>query len=171
MIDLKWSNRHITDSAQRILRQIPSRCGDRGLHVVDSASIVMMTLWSLLLWESKVGRIALEQTGVDRYDLARDLDRLLDEKADENPVAVDRHGALVLVKTGEPYRHWDFDALLEPLLQQAEHEARALGHKYVGSEHLVLAIIRIADPTLTKVLQKHSISHKKVQDAVKELLQ
>ena len=47
--------RRITDSAQNILKQIPSRAAERGLHVVDDASIVMLALWSLLLWERKMG--------------------------------------------------------------------------------------------------------------------
>jgi hypothetical protein len=51
----KWNVRHITDSAQRILEQIPTRASDRGLHVVDSGSIVMLALWSLLCWERKIG--------------------------------------------------------------------------------------------------------------------
>jgi len=171
MIDEKWSARRITDSAQRILKQIPSRASDRGLHVVDYSSIVQLALWSLLLWERKVGRVALERSGVDPFELARGLDRLLTEKAREHPVAYDqRRGRLVLDKTGEPYEPWDFHALVEPLLQQAEHEALELGHSYVGSEHLVLAIVRIADPLLSALLQQHGIVHEVVKEAVLGLL-
>src|SRR2546422_909437 len=100
MAEEKWSARHITDSAQRILKQIPSRASDRGLHIVDRSSIVMMALWSLLLWERKVGRVALERMGVDPFDLARAVDRLLDEKAREHSVAYDSQSQqVVLVKT------------------------------------------------------------------------
>jgi ATP-dependent Clp protease ATP-binding subunit ClpA len=171
MIEEKWSARHITDSAKRILRQIPSRAGDRGLLVVDGSSLVQLALWSLLLWERKVGRVALEKMGVDPFELARGLDRLLTEKAREHPVRYDqRRGVLVLVKSGEPYQHWDFQALLEPLLQRAEHEALELGHDYVGSEHLVLAIVRIADPSLSALLQQHGVRHESVKEAVLGLL-
>jgi ATP-dependent Clp protease ATP-binding subunit ClpA len=172
MLDEKWCTRHFTDSAQRILKQIPSRASDRGLHVVDSSSIVTMALWSLLLWERKVGRVALERLDVDPFDLARDVDRLLDKKAKEHPVAYDRQTRqLVLTKTGELYQRWDFHALLEPLLQQAEHEALALGHNYVGSEHLLLAIIELADPALAAILSEHTIDHDRVRQAVLALLQ
>jgi ATP-dependent Clp protease ATP-binding subunit ClpA len=167
-----WSARHITDSAQRILEQIPYRSSDRGLHVVDGTSIVMMALWSLLLWERKVGRVALERMGVDPFDLARAVDRLLDEKAREHPVVYNRgRQQLVLANTRELYKSWDFDALLEPLLQRAEHEALELGHTYVGSEHLLLAIVRLADSTLSAVLQQHSIEHDRVREAVLGFLQ
>jgi len=76
-----------------------------------------------------------------------------------------------LVKTGEPYKYWDFDALLEPLLTQAERESLELGHNYVGSEHLVLAIARTDDPPLSTLLQQHSISHSRTKQAVVDLLQ
>ncbi len=168
----KWFARHVTDSAQNILGQICSRANDRGLLVVEGSTIIALTLWSILLWERKVGRVALERSGVDRFELARGLDLFLDEKEQENPVAFDqRRGILVLVKTRERYQSWDFDALLEPLLQQAEHEALDLGHDYVGSEHLVLAIIRMADPPLVALLQQHGISHEKVRESVFKILQ
>ena len=62
-----WGQRRITDEARHILEQIPSRAADRGLHVVDGTSIVMLALWSVLLWERKVGLVAPEQSGVDRF--------------------------------------------------------------------------------------------------------
>ncbi len=168
----RWSDRSITDSAQRILKQIPHRAGDRGLHVVDGSSIVMLALWSLLLWERKVGRIALERTGVDPFELARGLDRLLTQKAEEHPVAYDqRQGMLVMARTGEPYRPWALGPLLEPLLQEAEHEALALGHNYVGSEHLVLAIVRLADPPLAALLQQQRVCHEAIKKAVVAVLE
>jgi ATP-dependent Clp protease ATP-binding subunit ClpA len=172
MAEENWSARHITDSAKCILKQIPSRASDRGLHVVDGSSIVLLALWSLLLWERKVGRVALERTGVDPFELARGLDVLLTEKAREHPVAYDRRQEiLVMVKTGEPYVGWDFQALLEPLLQQAEHEALELGHNYLGSEHLALAIVRNANSSLSALLQQHVLGYGKVREAVRALLQ
>jgi ATP-dependent Clp protease ATP-binding subunit ClpA len=172
MFDEIWSARHLTDSARHILKQVPSRASDRGLHVVDSSSLLMLVLWSLVLWERKVGRVALEEMGIDPFDLARRLDGLLTEKAREQPVAYDRkQGFLVLVNTGEPYQDWDFAALLEPLLQQAEHEAKELGHNYVGSEHLVLAISASSTPPLADLLQEYGVSRQRVKEAVLNVLQ
>ncbi len=167
----KWSERHITDAAQRILEQIPSRAIDRGLDVVDGFSIVMMVLWSLLLWERKVGRVALEKMGVDPFDLARGVDRLLDAKAREHPVVYDsKRGQLLFAKTREVYQRWDFDALLEPLLQTAEREALDLSHTWIGSEHLLLAVVRLADPALSQILHQHGVEYSKVREAVQSIL-
>ena len=169
--DLKWSARKITDSAQRILKQIPLRAGDRGLHVVDASSIVELALWSLLLWERKVGRVALERLGVDPFELARDLDLLLTEKAQEHPVVYDqRRGIAVLAKTGDPYEMWDFELLLEPLLTRAEHEALGLGHDYLGSEHLVLAITQMASPRLSSLLLQNGVQYEAVKQTVIDIL-
>jgi ATP-dependent Clp protease ATP-binding subunit ClpA len=167
----KWSARHITDATQRILEQIPARASDRGLHVVDASSIVMMALWSLLLWERKVGRVALQCMGVDSFDLACAVDRLLDAKAAEHQVVYDiKRQQGVLLKTGEPYQCSEFDALLESLLQRAEHEALALGHNYVGSEHLLLAVVRQACPLLSEVLLQREVDHARVREAVLSVL-
>src|SRR5262245_48878577 len=100
---------------------MPDRANDRGLNVLDGESVVMLALWSLVLWERKVGRVALEGTGVDRFELARGLDRMLDAKAREHPVAWDGQH-LFLAKTGEPYQGLNFYSELEPLLKQAENE-------------------------------------------------
>src|SRR5262245_44143268 len=100
MIQRKWSARHITDSTQQILEQIPSRAGSRGLPIVDAQSIVMMALWSLLLWERKLGRVALERMGVDPFNLARDLDGLLRAKASDDQITYRGwHHTWVLAKT------------------------------------------------------------------------
>jgi ATP-dependent Clp protease ATP-binding subunit ClpA len=167
----KWGQRRITDEARCTLEQIPSRANDRGLHVVDGASIVMMALWSVLLWERKVGLVALEQAGVDRFDLVRGMDRLLEEKASEHTIVYDKQqGVLLLADTRRPYDGWDFEDLLEPLLSEAELEAKELGHNYVGSEHLVLAIVKLGDPALTTLLTQHGVSHTKVTEAVVSFL-
>ena len=54
--------------------------------------------------------------------------------------------------------------------RQAGHEASELGHDYVGSEHLVLAVVRSADPSLAALLQQHGIGHEAVKEAVVKLL-
>jgi hypothetical protein len=98
MFNEKWRQRRLTDSAQHILAQIPSRAHDQGLLAVDRESIVMLALWSLLLWEHKVGLVAIERSGVDRFDLIRGLDRLLAQKSSENPVAYDSEISLLMTK-------------------------------------------------------------------------
>ena len=169
LYDDKLSARGVTDSAQRILNLIPMRSGDRGLHVVDEDSFVMLALWSLLRWERKVGLVALECLRVGLEALSRRLDQLLTAKADEHPVAASPSG-IVLLKTGEPYEHWDFHKVLEPLLREAEDEALAMKHDYVGSEHLLLAVIKLARTDLAQVLESHSVTCDRVRATILDIL-
>jgi len=169
LTDPKLSARHVTDSAQRILNLIPSRSRDRGLDFVDNDSIILLALWSLLRWERKVGLVSLEHIGTDTESLSRHLDELLTAKAEENPVGA-RNGVLILKKTGEPYKEPDFSALLEPLLGQAEHEAMALGHNYIGSEHILLAVIKLANRQLTEVFERHGLSYERIRSSAVDVL-
>jgi hypothetical protein len=175
MFSVEWSNRRLTDSAQRILKQMPARAIDRGLgiRVPDEAAIVMLALWSVLNWERKIGRVALEESAGNRFDLIQALDRLLAEQALELlelAVTRDDQGRVVVLTPGQPHVGWDSDNLLEPLLRQAEREAKELGHNYVGSEHLVLAIVKLADPALRTVLEAHGVTYERVRETVVRLL-
>jgi Clp amino terminal domain, pathogenicity island component len=182
MFSVDWIKRRFTDGAQRILGQIPTRAADRGLtsRVPDDAAIVMLLFWCVLNWERKIGLVAIEESGVNRFDLIAALDRLLAEKALELPEAFDRvqevdgddQGCVIVEpKAGQPYVPWDSKDLLEPLLCQAEQEAKELGHNYVGSEHLVLAIVKLSDPALRTLLERHGVSYERVREAVVGLLQ
>jgi hypothetical protein len=182
MFPANQNHRRITDSARRILNQMSARAIDRGLvfRVADPASVVMLALWSVLLWERKLGLAAIEKAGGYRFDLIRALDRLLQERASELPLALDveqpancdkdRRGAVLVPRPNQPFVPWDSDDLLEPLLSQAQSEAKELGHDYIGSEHLVLAIVKLADPTLGNLLRDCGVTHERVREAVVDIL-
>jgi ATP-dependent Clp protease ATP-binding subunit ClpA len=190
MFPSAWIERRMTDSMMRILGQLPLRAIDRGLGLcaVDEQTVVMLALWSVLLWERKLGLAAIEEAGINRFDLVRGLDQLLQEKASELPETYDKQQAGLLDKqqaivvlshqsiiaagwTSHPDGTRDFEDLLEPVLQQAAREAKDLGHDYIGSEHLVLAILKLAVPPLQTLLQKHAVAYEPVRNAVVRLLQ
>src|SRR5436305_1041053 len=60
---------------------------------------------------------------------------------------------------GQPCLVVDREAPLAPLLAAAEHEALGLGHRWVGTEHLLLATLRQAAPSLCQVLQRHGVTY------------
>jgi ATP-dependent Clp protease ATP-binding subunit ClpA len=141
------------------------------MPALDGEAAEMLALWSLLLWERKVGLVALERSGVDRFELARGLDQLLEDTSDDKGVAWDsQRSALVRAKAATPFQPPDLDALLEPLLLQAEHEALALTHNYVGSEHVLLAIVRLAKPALANLLRHRGMAYDRLRQAVVDLL-
>jgi ATP-dependent Clp protease ATP-binding subunit ClpA len=162
------SKRSFTDSCALVIQQIKPRAYERGLLVVADNMIPTLALWTLIRWERKVGLAALEAMG-DLPALTDQLDRLLDEECRENPVAA-KNGVLVYRESGEPVPRVDWQTLLEPLLGQAEKEAAAMGHSYVGTEHVLLAVIKLADAKLSLLLDQHSLRHENVKKMILEIL-
>jgi ATP-dependent Clp protease ATP-binding subunit ClpA len=160
----------ITDPARRVLQQASERAADRGLHVLDGPIFSALVLWTLLRWERKVGLVAIEHTGANLVDLAQDVDALLSEYQESCAVAIDPDGRLVMQKSGIPAPNVDYGALRKRLLKQAQLEAQELGHDWIGTEHLVLAIARSAEAPLAELLATHSITHERTKSSVQEVL-
>ncbi len=57
------------------------------------------------------------------------------------------------------------------LIPVAENVTLGLGHNWVRSEHLVLAIMQLVDPRLREVLERHRVFYNEVRRVVLELLQ
>jgi ATP-dependent Clp protease ATP-binding subunit ClpA len=142
------------DDAKRVLQMIPQRIAARGLRAVDGSTTVRMALRSLLLWEPRNGHLLLDRLGVDPFELARNLDALLDQQVSEQPAG---------------HADWDFDTLVEPLIRQSIDEASSCKRGIVGVEHLLLAIIRLADPALSALLQDSHIVYNRAREAALEL--
>lgn len=56
------------------------------------------------------------------------------------------------------------------VLELALEEARRLGHNYIGTEHLLLGLIREGEGVAARVLEQLGADHRKVQEKVLELL-
>jgi ATP-dependent Clp protease ATP-binding subunit ClpC len=52
----------------------------------------------------------------------------------------------------------------------AQEEARALDHNYIGTEHILLALIRESDGVVAKVLESAGISLAAVRQRVEEII-
>ncbi|MBT1248644.1 MULTISPECIES: ATP-dependent Clp protease ATP-binding subunit [unclassified Thermosipho (in: thermotogales)] len=48
----------------------------------------------------------------------------------------------------------------------AQEEAKELGHSYVGTEHLLLAILKLNDKRLRKILEGYGISYSKIRNEI-----
>jgi hypothetical protein len=165
------SGRHFTTSAIHIVEQLWPRAADRSISSeATEQTMLMLALWSVLRWEQKVGLVALERMGVETDALVRDVDRAL-KAACAQARKQSGPAKLQTLPSGKRVAVLDFRTPLAPLLNAAEHEAIGLGHKWVGSEHLVLAIIKLADPALREVLERHRVTYDEVRNAVLDLLQ
>ncbi|MEO3812008.1 Clp protease N-terminal domain-containing protein [Sphaerisporangium sp. B11E5] len=55
-------------------------------------------------------------------------------------------------------------------VQLAQEETKPFGHDYIGTEHLLLALLRQSDTPPARVLLRHGIDHDRAGDAVARLL-
>ena len=146
----QWMSDHrFTDAARRFIHDAASRAGDRGMHCKLPPILI---LWAMIRWERKVGVLAIEECGADLSQLERDTQVELESL----PSGTWRDGVDLV--------HFKAAA------KQAVEEAAKLGHNYVGSEHLVLALTRDASDSVRRIFQKHGISTEKYTEAVRSVL-
>jgi ATP-dependent Clp protease ATP-binding subunit ClpA len=140
-ITSQWMTGHgFTNSARRFIHDSESRAHDRGIF---GSLPPLLVLWTMLRWERKSGVAVLEESGGDIALLERDVEIELQSF----PKGTRRNG-IDLVH-------------LKAIAKQAVEEAALLGHKYVGSEHLVLALCRCEDAAVRRVFSKHGLSPEK----------
>jgi len=146
-----------------VIEPLPSRAAARLPMVLDPASVGMLLLWSILRWERTFLLICLEELGVDMWGLTRDLDALLNQRK-----AHDAGGNPHLLARDPASREfWGaLDRCTDYWLERAATQAAILGHRYLGTEHLLLEILVGADPALAALLTRHGIEYGKVRDAV-----
>ncbi len=56
------------------------------------------------------------------------------------------------------------------VLQYAQEEAQRFQHNYIGTEHLLLGLLRVEDSVATKVLENLGVELIKVRDAVEFII-
>jgi ATP-dependent Clp protease ATP-binding subunit ClpC len=78
--------------------------------------------------------------------------------------------AIVGVGTGKATGHIPFTPRAKKTLEYALREALQLHHNYIGTEHILLGVIREADGVGAKVLREHSADLAPVRMAVLDLL-
>ena len=55
-------------------------------------------------------------------------------------------------------------------LQAAEQSAIALGHDYIGSEHLLLGLLKTKDCLASRLLEQTGVTAEQVEDCVSRLI-
>jgi ATP-dependent Clp protease ATP-binding subunit ClpA len=162
--------RHFTTSAERVVQHIVERASDRNMAAgeLSENTAGMLAVLSILRWERKVAVGVLENLGADLDRFARELDAAIEDEGRSSR----RPGGPEFVAL--PAGRWgiivDWDTPCRPLLDQAEHEALALGHGWVGTEHLLLAAVRFACPRFQEVLARHGVEYDKVRREVLDVL-
>jgi ATP-dependent Clp protease ATP-binding subunit ClpC len=58
----------------------------------------------------------------------------------------------------------------DQLVAHAESEAIRLGHRWIGAEHLLLALVRDPDTPIAVLLARHGVTHTPVSDALLSMI-
>src|SRR5256885_1431001 len=69
----------------------------------------------------------------------------------------------------QPAGHVPFTPRAKKILELALLEARQLGHEYIGTEHILLGIMREGDGVAAQVLQKQGLTLEVVRQSVIEI--
>ena len=131
---------------------------------LDEQTVVLLVLWSLLRWERKVGLVTLEKMGINLDSFAQEVNQALCaawEDARQRKCQAGLPGQKVVLVDFQPR---------EQFLLAAQREAAHLSHNYVGSEHLLLAAIQMADPRLGAVLEKYAVTYERAKATILQLL-
>jgi ATP-dependent Clp protease ATP-binding subunit ClpC len=99
-----------------------------------------------------VAALALDALGISLEDARRDIEEIIGQ----GPAA--------------PTGHIPFTPRAKKVLELALREALQLGHNYIGTEHILLGLIREGEGVAAQVLQKLGADLARVREAVVELI-
>ena len=63
-----------------------------------------------------------------------------------------------------------FTQKAQSALEKAQQSAMELGHNYIGSEHLILGLIKEEDSVASKVLRENGVTAEAVTDKISRLI-
>lgn len=146
-----------------VLLLVLQRAADR-TRLLNHPFTESMTLSIMLRSEINVAQVALKEMEVDLESLEQRLDRLLDQ--------CDRVACRSQEQVDEDLSHSyrEVSATIWDLVERGKQEAAKLRHDYVGTEHLLLAIIRTADASLSSILAHSGITYEVAQEAILNIL-
>lgn len=68
-----------------------------------------------------------------------------------------------------PFSSKKHSAEFDPVCAVAAEESRKLGHNFVGTEHLLCALVVMADPSLQEVIRRYMLNIDAVRTAVTDI--
>jgi ATP-dependent Clp protease ATP-binding subunit ClpA len=139
----------LTDTSLIVLKQTIDRACAR--FFIGAVSPIVL-LWSILRWEPKRGVHLIAECGVDLNKFECEVSRILGLMGKEQ-----REDAITPV--------FDFEPVAK-CVTIARQEATLLGQSYIGTEHLVLALLKAADPVLNDLFNRFDFTYAKYREAL-----
>jgi ATP-dependent Clp protease ATP-binding subunit ClpC len=146
-----------------VLLQVRQEAADR-TRLLNHPFTESLTLLTLLRSEINVAQAALKEIKVDLRVVEERLDKLLDR--------CDRVVFNSQEQVDDDHAHTYQEAwgTVLDLVERSKQEAAVMKHDYVGTEHLLLAIIRRANAFLSTILADLGVTYEAAQNAIRKLL-
>ncbi|MBV9125744.1 MAG: hypothetical protein JO112_20535 [Planctomycetes bacterium] len=143
--------RGFTEAAIKVLDDVEGLANTRK---ISGAVPPVVVLWCVLRrWNQsgRLGLVVLEACGVSRESLEHDIEEELRPRFGSSGLGVDL-------------------GTIHQVVLKAHEEAATLGHNWVGTEHLVLALLTSEDTVLGKLFQKYGVSRERFKPKLAEIL-
>ena len=141
-----WS-RH-TFRCQWLMRLAMDKALRSGRHCIDEEDLI----WGFMATDRGVGRAALEELGFPSWNKGKDGGI----GTDAGPPRVDD-----IV----------FCSSTERIIAEVRHSSQAMGHLYIGSEHMIIALLQCGTSPPVADLRRDGATAALVFDKVRRLLQ
>ena len=112
-------------------------------------------LLGLIKEGSGTGAAVLKNLGVDIEKMLLEMEQLFKLKGRPDKVTMDKQSPTPLAKK---------------VIEYAIEEARSLNHKYIGTEHILLGLLRESEGTAAQVLVNLGLSIERVRMEILKLL-
>ena len=136
--------RHFTDRARNAVSAAQREAKERRHYYIGTEHLLL----GVLDEGANLGLKVLESLEVEAADLRAEL------------------VASLLPPGGPPVEKPPFTPLAKGVLERAATEARALGHNYIGCEHLLLGLVAVEDGLASKVLRRMGVEMRTTRLAV-----
>jgi ATP-dependent Clp protease ATP-binding subunit ClpC len=146
---LQLTTRRFTDRAIKVLSVAGRQAATCGVSSVTPEHVLL----ALALVERGPGRVALERLGLDLHRESETIAKML-----------------IKEPNGGGQDSVPLSAEVERLVDEAAVQARGLGHNYVGTEHLALALLSVSSGGAGAFLRERGISPESLQAAVLAVL-
>ncbi len=147
----------------QVVGQVAERAAVRLPLVFDHEAAALLIVWTVLRWERTFLIECLEGLGVDMWRLTCDVDAALKGRRQRDAQGDPRWA---IADADAPEFARSLQVGLSYWLDLAEGQSHQSGHPYLGTEHLLLAILASPPPALAEVFARHGLDRDRVQGAV-----
>ena len=133
-----------TQKSMQAVQDLEKIAYDKGHQEIEQEHL----LYALLNQEDSLILKMIEKMEIDKNHFANTLNQALEKR--------------VKVQGGKPY----VGQYLNQALIYAEDEAKAMGDEYISVEHLFLALLKNASPSMKKIWQEYGISRERFLQAL-----